>query len=159
MARAVNGFFLHTDALIHAQCKPYLPLPIAANAGLDTYAVYCRWSYAVSWLHINQPRCVQVVALTLMTVAVYTKAITYITVLPAVGAGFTCGVFLLFVSIVGIFGITQHNQAILFFVSFGNTLYIYVYFSTKVAQKSITNRKIKVTGQGQEVCTSTYSRN
>jgi len=30
---------------------------------------------------------------------------------------------------------------------------IYVYFTTtKVAQKSITNKKIKATGQGQEVC-------
>jgi len=55
----------------------------------------------------------------LITVAVYTKAITYITVLPAVGAGFACGVLLLFISIVGLFGVTQHHQAILFFVSFG----------------------------------------
>jgi len=38
-------------------------------------------------------------------------------------------------------------------------IYIYVYFTLKVAQKSITNKKTKVTGQGQEVCTSTYSHN
>jgi len=61
---------------------------------------------------------VQIVALTLITVAVYTKAITYITVLPAVAAGFACGVFLLFIAIVGLFGVTKHNQAVLFFVSF-----------------------------------------
>jgi len=36
-------------------------------------------------------------------------------------------------------------------------LYSPTYLTTKVAQKSITNEKIKVTGQGQEVCTSTYS--
>ena len=66
----------------------------------------------------------QVVALTLITVAGYTKALTYLTVLPAVSAGFACGVFLLFISIVGLFGITQHNQAILFFVSFDAVLFI-----------------------------------
>ena len=61
--------------------------------------------------------------MTLITVAVYAKAMTYITVLPAVGAGFACGVFLLFVSIVGLFGVTQHNQAILFFVSLNDVLF------------------------------------
>ena len=65
----------------------------------------------------------QVVALTLITVAVYTKAITYITVLPAVAAGFACGVFLLFIAVVGLFGVTQHNQAVLFFVSFDAVLF------------------------------------
>jgi len=65
---------------------------------------------------------VQIVALTLITVAVYTKAITYITVLPAVAADFSCGVFLLFIAIVGLFGVTQHNQAVLFFVSFDDVL-------------------------------------
>jgi len=53
-----------------------------------------------------------------MTVAVYTKAITYITVLPAVAAGFACGVFLFFIAVVGLYGVIQHNQAVLFFVSF-----------------------------------------
>jgi len=62
-------------------------------------------------------RRVQVVALTLITIAVYTKATTFLTVLPAVAACFTCGVFLLFTAIVGLFAVVQHNQAVLFFVS------------------------------------------
>jgi len=67
-----------------------------------------------------------VVALTLITLAVYTKAVTYITVLAAVGAGFACGVFLLFIAIVGLVGVTQHNQALLFFVSFKAVLFTFI---------------------------------
>ena len=68
------------------------------------------------------------VALALITVAIYTKAITYITVLPAVAAGFACGVFLLFIAAVGLFGVTQHNQALLFFVSFDVAILRFLFY-------------------------------
>jgi len=36
-----------------------------------------------------------------------------------------------------------------------NRGYIYVYFTTKVVQSQLQIKNIKVTGQGQEVCTRT----
>ncbi|KAG8331536.1 Tetraspanin-13 [Homalodisca vitripennis] len=54
----------------------------------------------------------------LILAAVYGRASAQVTNLPIVSGILGCGVFLILVSILGLFGAVKHNQVMLFFVSF-----------------------------------------
>ena len=69
-------------------------------------------------------------ALLLIGVAAAAKGAGYISTLPVVGGIVACGVFLLFVSIVGLYGAFKHHQVTLFF-------YMVVLFSIFVIQFSV----------------------
>ena len=60
----------------------------------------------------------QIVGLTLIIVPVSFKISAVLTSWPIVGGTIACGVFLMLLSIVGIYGAIKHHQIILFFVSF-----------------------------------------
>lgn len=60
----------------------------------------------------------KVVGFILIAAAVYGRASALVTNLPIIGGILACGIFLILVSILGLFGAIQHNQVMLFFVSF-----------------------------------------
>ena len=60
----------------------------------------------------------QIVGLTLIIVPVSFKISAVLTSWPIVGGTIACGVFLMLLSIAGIYGAIKHHQIILFFVSF-----------------------------------------
>ena len=60
----------------------------------------------------------QIVGLTLIIVPVSFKISAVLTSWPIVGGTISCGVFLMLLSIAGIYGAIKHHQIILFFVSF-----------------------------------------
>ena len=60
----------------------------------------------------------QIVGLTLIIVPVSFKISAVLTSWPIVGGTVACGVFLMLLSIAGIYGAIKHHQIILFFVSF-----------------------------------------
>lgn len=62
--------------------------------------------------------CSQLVACVLISVAVYGRASAQITNLPIVGGILACGVFLILISLLGLYGAAKHHQVVLFFVSF-----------------------------------------
>ena len=64
----------------------------------------------------------QIVGLTLIIVPVYSKISAVFTSWPIVGGAIACGVFMMLMSIAGIYGAIKHHQIILFFVSFINAL-------------------------------------
>ena len=64
----------------------------------------------------------QIVGLTLIIVPVYSKISAVFTSWPIVGGAIACGVFMMLMSITGIYGAIKHHQIILFFVSFINSL-------------------------------------
>jgi tetraspanin-13/31 len=70
------------------------------------------------------------VAFILIGVAAAGKSSNLVTSLPVIGGIVACGVFLLFIAIVGIFGAIKHHQVMLFF-------YMIVLFSIFVIQFSV----------------------
>lgn len=70
------------------------------------------------------------VAFLLIGVAAAAKSSNYVTSLPIVGGIVACGVFLLFISIVGLYGAVKHHQITLFF-------YMVVLFAIFVIQFSV----------------------
>ena len=60
----------------------------------------------------------QLVAVLLISVAAYGKAVAIITSLAIMGGVITCGVILLFIAVIGLIGAVKHHQVMLFFVSF-----------------------------------------
>lgn len=62
--------------------------------------------------------CSQIVACVLISVAVYGKASAQITNVPIIGGILACGVFLILISLLGLYGAAKHHQVVLFFVSF-----------------------------------------
>ena len=72
----------------------------------------------------------QLVAFILIGVAAAGKSSNLLTSLPVIGGIVACGVFLLFVAIVGILGAIKHHQVMLFF-------YMMVLFSIFVIQFSV----------------------
>lgn len=60
----------------------------------------------------------QIVGLTLIIVPVYSKISAVFTSWPIVGGTIACGVFMMLMSVAGIYGAIKHHQIILFFVSF-----------------------------------------
>lgn len=56
-----------------------------------------------------------VVAIILISVAAYAKAASIVTSLGVVSGIIACGVFLLFISIIGLVGASKHHQVMLFF--------------------------------------------
>lgn len=60
----------------------------------------------------------QIVGLALIIVPVSFKISAVLTSWPIVGGTIACGVFLMLLSIAGIYGAVKHHQIILFFVSF-----------------------------------------
>lgn len=87
----------------------------------DTFPCAC----SLSLIHCIQKfvivGCFQVVGIILIVAAVYGRASSQVTNLPIVSGILGCGVFLILVSILGLFGAVKHNQVILFFVSFTYT--------------------------------------
>lgn len=86
----------------------------------------------------------QIVGLTLIIVPVSFKISAVLTSWPIVGGTIACGVFLMLLSIAGIYGAIKHHQIILFFVSF-------VEISLPVPKMNCSlekrkNRKLSVTG-------------
>ena len=86
----------------------------------------------------------QIVGLTLIIVPVSFKISAVLTSWPIVGGTVACGVFLMLLSIAGIYGAIKHHQIILFFVSF-------VEISLPVPKMNCSlekrkNRKLSVTG-------------
>ena len=60
----------------------------------------------------------QIVALILIIVPSVAKSAAYVSSLYIVGGIIACGIFLLFVAVVGLVGAAKHHQVCLFFVSF-----------------------------------------
>lgn len=69
-------------------------------------------------MHCSMDVRLQAVAVTLILVAAYGKAVAIIASVPVLGGIIACGVFLLLIAIVGLIGAVRHHQVILFFVSF-----------------------------------------
>ena len=72
----------------------------------------------------------QLVALILIGVGAAAKAASVVQSLPVVGGIIACGVFLLFIAIVGLYGALKHHQVTLF-------VYMVVLFSIFVLQFSV----------------------
>lgn len=83
------------------------------------------------------------VAFILIGVAAAGKSSNLVTSLPVVGGIVACGVFLLFIAIVGIFGAIKHHQVMLFF-------YMVVLFSIFVIQFSVACACLAV-GEKEEI--------
>ncbi|CAH1402784.1 unnamed protein product [Nezara viridula] len=74
-----------------------------------------------------------VVGFILIVAAVYGRASALVTNLPIIGGILACGVFLILVSILGLFGAIQHNQVMLFFYMVILFLLLLVQFSVACA--------------------------
>lgn len=83
------------------------------------------------------------VAFILIGVAAAGKSSNLVTSLPVIGGIVACGVFLLFIAIVGIFGAIKHHQVMLFF-------YMVVLFSIFVIQFSVACACLAV-GEKEEI--------
>ena len=66
----------------------------------------------------------QIVGLTLIIVPVYSKISAVFTSWPIVGGTIACGVFMMLMSVAGIYGAIKHHQIILFFVSFCSVIFL-----------------------------------
>ncbi|XP_014245985.1 tetraspanin-31-B isoform X3 [Cimex lectularius] len=74
-----------------------------------------------------------VVGFILIVAAVYGRASALVTNLPIIGGILACGIFLILVSILGLFGAIQHNQVMLFFYMVILFLLLLVQFSVACA--------------------------
>jgi len=74
-----------------------------------------------------------VVGCILIGAAVYGRASALVTNLPIIGGILACGIFLILVSILGLFGAIQHNQVMLFFYMVILFLLLLVQFSVACA--------------------------
>ncbi|XP_073983753.1 tetraspanin 97E isoform X1 [Rhodnius prolixus] len=74
-----------------------------------------------------------VVGFILIAAAVYGRASALVTNLPIIGGILACGIFLILVSILGLFGAIQHNQVMLFFYMVILFLLLLVQFSVACA--------------------------
>lgn len=86
----------------------------------------------------------QIVGLTLIIVPVSFKISAVLTSWPIVGGTIACGVFLMLLSIAGIYGAIKHHQIILFFVSFVEISLPLPKMNCSLEKRK--NRKLSVTG-------------
>jgi len=78
-----------------------------------------------------------VVSLIMIGVAVHGKASGIVTSLPIVGGITACGIFLLFISVVGLIGALRHHQVMLFFYMVVLFLIFLIQFSVACAALAI----------------------
>ncbi|KAL1132209.1 hypothetical protein AAG570_010166 [Ranatra chinensis] len=84
-----------------------------------------------------------VVGFILIVAAVYGRASALVTNLPIIGGILACGIFLILVSILGLFGAVQHNQVMLFF-------YMVILFMLLLVQFSVACACLAVNMEEQE---------
>merc|ERR1712241_621912 len=88
------------------------------------------------------------VAFLLIGVATYAKTSSIVVTLPVVGGIVACGVFLLFVAILGLIATVKHHQVMLFF-------YMMILFVIFVIQFSVACACIGITHDQEETMSST----
>lgn len=62
------------------------------------------------------------VSFVLIAIAAYGKAVATIETFSIMGGIIACGILLLLIAIIGLIGVLQHHQVLLFFVSFARLL-------------------------------------
>ena len=92
----------------------------------------------------------QMVAFLLIGVATYAKTSSIVVTLPIVGGMVACGVFLLFVAVLGLVATVKHHQVMLFF-------YMMILFVIFVIQFSVACACIGVNLEQEKKMSSTVS--
>ena len=92
----------------------------------------------------------QMVAFLLIGVATYAKTSSIVVTLPIVGGMVACGVFLLFVAVLGLVATVKHHQVMLFF-------YMMILFVIFVIQFSVACACIGVNLEQEKTMSSTVS--
>ena len=92
----------------------------------------------------------QMVAFLLIGVATYAKTSSIVVTLPIVGGMVACGVFLLFVAVLGLIATIKHHQVMLFF-------YMMILFVIFVIQFSVACACIGVNLEQEKTMSSTVS--
>ncbi|XP_074653733.1 tetraspanin-13-like isoform X1 [Tubulanus polymorphus] len=97
-----------------------------------------------------------VVAFILIGVAAYGRAIAIVTSLAIVGGIIACGVFLLFIALIGLFGAIKHHQVLLFFYMIILFLLFLIQFAIACACIAFSpSQQQKFLQQGWKISTDT----